>query len=356
MMKLKFLEKFIKRSPPGAGAARSGVFPFLELPVELVCKIADVLAPDDKAALALTCHALLSIIGSAALKLDDYPPSYELRTAKSRLLRRLNRDRPDPSLYVCYKCIKFHSIESTTTKLRTYTPPDVGFPVCQSRYIEAMREVRHLIRSPPRQPAPKYWVGMITSPVKMEYAVETGTDRSHNDIFLRRAFVLYPKTGKYDWLFMLPSNFLKTSNLEICPHVYLGWDCTKGNGTFYDFLDDYYRRQHRDWSLAVSAGQAWQPEPFTGFICQDCCLEVNMRFQKHKVKIQVYQHVGPIKKNPLRLLFDVETWRTGGWRFQRRRPWINIVSFDRNRKLRPGDLKEEWERVPCDYTGQQLFE
>ncbi|KAF2278699.1 uncharacterized protein EI97DRAFT_430956 [Westerdykella ornata] len=149
----------------------------------------------------------------------------------------------------------------------------------------------------------------------MVYVMEAGTHWKRNEVFLRRVFILWSERGEYDRQFMLPSSFLMRSNLEICPHVCFGSDCATGTGTFHRILDQYYQRQHRDWSLAVSADKAWQPEPFTGYICQDCCMEVCIDFNQHKSRasVLVYQHLGPPKRNVVQVLFDegVKAWKRG---------------------------------------------
>jgi hypothetical protein len=318
-----------------------------QLPVELILLIFEHLTAEGKAALALTCHFMLSIAGEdvfTGLKHFVYT-GYGARCAKSFFLRSLERDRRDPSVYVCYKCLKFHGLEEFEGgPLRIKPARGVGFPVCRTPYMEALRHVHSLHNCTKSDVELKSWAGTTISPVHMSYYVESGL--SGDDVFLVRKFTLKTNRGHYDQHFMMPSSFLLTSNLEICPHVFFGWDCRLGISGVYEALDEYYHRQHRDWTLASSRGHAWQPEPFTGFMCHACNLEIDIRFRPREVRIVVWNHVCALKKEEVSWPRKIKNVLKKPRDFEER--------VKKNGGLKAGDLEQEWENIPYMSKGSYV--
>ncbi|KAF2743479.1 hypothetical protein M011DRAFT_222323 [Sporormia fimetaria CBS 119925] len=334
--------KSLRRSSSLEPASNS-CFPLLQLPVELVTLIASFLTLDEKASLALTCHALLSILGKTVFSdLSSYPPTFKKATAESYLLRGLERDRNDPSLYVCYRCRKFHHIQDANPQLSRMTlkfndpsATDVGFPICGSAYMEAIRGIQNMLSVSRKEIEPKSWTGSIVTPVHMGYHIESGI--SSQDLFSHRRFVLQPQNARYDTYWMIPHQYLLSANLEICPHVYFGWDSVTREGTICDALDEFYAQQHEDHQLALSTGQTCQPEPFTGYVCEKCMLEVDIRFRTFEVWITVWQWVGALKSE------EKEKWGTK----LKKRMGREACFQEKIKKtgLQPGDLKCMWENI-----------
>jgi hypothetical protein len=353
------IKSFLTRSPESTKSEPVRRSLLLQLPAELLRLIYDHLTPDARAALALTCHLFLSIDENVFRKLKDLYPgcpddlAYSVRTRESYFLRLLERDRRDSSIYVCYSCLKFHSkldLEPSPPKeVRRFTfPPEaaVGFPECRKTYTEAIAHVYSLLDRTRSNVELKSWIGSTVRPVHMNYQVECGL--SDDDLFLLRRFNLSTvRKGRYSKYFMMPSSFLLTSNLEICPHVFFGQDCRYGNSAVYNALDAYYRRQHQDWTLATSTGHAWQPEPFTGFLCLECWLEIDIRFRPYEVRITVWNHVGTLKK-------EEKIPLSGKIKKTVKLPWARRgfrERVEKNGGLKAGDLEQEWENIPHAHKG-----
>jgi hypothetical protein len=119
-------------------------------------------------------------------------------------------------------------------------------------------------------------------------------------------------------------------------------------------LNIYYRRQQRDWSLAVSKGEARQLELFTGFICQECRVEVDIRFRQKAILIFAWKHVGTLEKG----IGERMIWprRLGSYlRLPFRRQTFETRLL-KDGVLKSGDLKEEWENIPSKDKGSSAHD
>lgn len=157
-----------------------------------------------------------------------------------------------------------------------------------------------------------------------------------------RRYTLVAKEGRYDKYFMIPSHFPRTANLEICRHVYFGQDHVKGDGSINDALGIYYHKQHKDYNVALASGQTWHAEPFAGFVCQDCMLEVEIRFVRREITITVWQHVGPLKGPNKSKLYQILNCMS------KNSPLLTpgfIARVARNGGLKAGDLVKEWDHL-----------
>lgn len=85
------------------------------LPVEIWNRIGTFLALSDLAAMALSCHRALTIIGTEVLVTLRNP---EYHVERLKLLFRLAALFPDH--YLCSRCVMYHS---TSTRYQNYTPP-----------------------------------------------------------------------------------------------------------------------------------------------------------------------------------------------------------------------------------------
>jgi hypothetical protein len=183
------------------------------------------------------------------------------------------------------------------------------------------------------------WVGTLHRPLYITYQVNCGL--SNDDLFLFRKFRLDMRREDPRQCIIMPLDHLLLSNLEICPHVFFGYDCCQGNNELYNALKEFYMRQFRDWSLAKSAGHAWQPEPFTGFVCRECDLEIDMRFHRRDVRITVWKYVGTLRKEKVAWPTKIEKLITS--------PLARRGLKARVKKsggLKAGDLKVAWENIP----------
>ena len=267
-------------------------------------------------------------------------------------LRKLQKDDPTsyPEKYICYTCLGFHDLADPEPRQPRYIRDgtyyksiehQIGFPFCRSNYIECLRDAYARLDIPrAEQKEPEIYWGQITSPVRMRYRLYCGIGA--DDIFLHRSFVLEAPKGRWEKYFMVPSSFLRTSNLEICPHVYFGYDHIKGEGSINDALGDYYHTQHEMYQVTQRLKEPWSPSPFGPFVCEACRLEVEIRFKQLEVTITVWQHIGCLSGNRRAsnsrrsslLLPKVSSGRSGF-----------IEAMHRNGGLWPGDVRKEWDML-----------
>lgn len=322
----------------------------LKLPVELIHLICNDLSLAWRASLSLTCRRLYAIIGKGIWhELNDFPPSFKTRTAKSFLLRALERDLDDPSVYLCYNCLRFHQIKDPSPPQPRYLRDlkylssienQVGFPYCRTEYTQAIQEIYARVETPRAdQGEPLSFLGHINTPTHLHYCITCGL--GPRDLFLLRKFTLTVRVRPRTY-FMVPSYNLRQMNLGICRHVSFGHDHVLGDGSINDALHKYYHKQHDDYCMSISSGQSWQPEPFTGYVCQTCKLEVEIRFAGFNVTIFVWQYIGSFKKH------NSSIWR----KVTKLLPIsTSLRSSDfatrvkRNGGLKAGDLKREWDAL-----------
>ena len=297
-------------SAPGTAQKTATI---LDLPVELILSIIDFLPPSAIACLALTCHHLAHYIGTRIFTLLDTRPSN--RFEKATFLQKLQKDRPDPNLWLCYACLRFHATS------QRYEPANfravaavggggkdvdsgsgggVGFPNCRSIYGQALEEITGRLSVPQSEwTAQVTWMeDDITSPVRMDVYITCRP--SSTELLMRRRYRIDCRP-KNDGRGPPPCNIvvvvpvaqlldtLGMSNLEICPHICFARDWCRGDGSVMGALKEHAEREH------------WNRNHDPMFQCRKCGLEMEVRFQEANAKVilTVWQHVGRLAAHAL---------------------------------------------------------
>ncbi|KAF2658638.1 hypothetical protein K491DRAFT_252676 [Lophiostoma macrostomum CBS 122681] len=351
----------MRSSPKGLPLATNIRHGFLELPAELLQAICDYLRLDEQASIALTCHHLYSIVGSSVWKeMNAKPQSPRSITGVACLLRKLQRDRQDRSIYVCYGCQRFHKLadatdphfDGTATKLYILTPktPNArSFPYCDSAYMNALREIYARLELPrDRQPEPTWCTAPIWSLlpiINTSLTVSSGVGKQ--DVFMRRTFSL-SLTDMFDSghrMYYPP--FLQDMNLQICPHICFGRDYAEGDGSINDLLRKYYSmNNNRNHEVD---DELWIKGPPSGCLCQECYIEVEVRFKSNEMQIRAYQFVGPLKTRFEKLDPSNPIYRLR--KILPRIPHGFSALLHQQERLREGQLREAWDKLPKEAVG-----
>ncbi|KAF2000900.1 hypothetical protein P154DRAFT_522171 [Amniculicola lignicola CBS 123094] len=341
------------------------LLPYWGFPTELLILICEKADLETKASLALTSHFFLSIIGRRIFQqFDAHPPVWDLRLSRSHLLRKLQRDRPNKNLYICYQCISFHRVTDRypyerpyAKSFKKYSTP-VGFPICRSVYAQGLQEIHDSLSLPlEKHPQKHMYMGHVMSPVVLNYLITTGI--LGQDLFTKRKFVLRAKESLWNKYFMLPSSFLRRANLDICPHTNFGRDHVKGDGSINDSLHEYYLGQHKTYmetemikhhgridpeqwrkkkSPIFGTERKWIPKPFKGYLCKDCCLEVGIEWMGLQVEISVWQYMGRLKTGAE---FDSEKKREDSDKSSFNARWLSDCRYATNTTEREGERSDE---------------
>ncbi|KAF1849523.1 uncharacterized protein K460DRAFT_92332 [Cucurbitaria berberidis CBS 394.84] len=262
----------------------------LDLPVELILSICDFLSLDNRACLALACHQLYHYIGTRTFTNLDYNNT---RLEKAAVLQKLQKDHPNPKLWICYGCLRFHSTaqryDPSNFRAVTGAKARVGFPNCKSTYARALDDIYSRLRRPRGEwTAQETWMeDDITSPVRMN--VYIACLASSTELIMRQRYHIdcRPKrAGLLSLSSLTVAQLLCTlgmSNLEICPHICFAQGHRTGDGSIMNSLKeceerDYWRERNQD--------------PM--FQCAECRLEVEVQFLQMNamVAVNVWQHVG----------------------------------------------------------------
>jgi hypothetical protein len=201
--------------------------------------------------------------------------------------------------------------------------------------MRGMREILGQLGNPSKENKLEvYKSRQLKSPVHMVYTLTSGVDGK--DVFTLRKYTMRAKEEKYSNYFMVPSYFLRTANLEICRHTSFGHDYVKGDGSINDYLHRYYLDQHKAYFSAIACGQVWQPQPFSGYVCQECRLEVEIRFRGIEVEILVWQDIGASRKS---------NWGAKVTRLMGMKLGMESARAEERMRsgLKPGVLRKKWE-------------
>ncbi|CAO2651804.1 Nn.00g000870.m01.CDS01 [Neocucurbitaria sp. VM-36] len=261
----------------------------LDLPVELIRAICDFSTLASRACLALTCHQLHHYIGTRVFTDLDYNNT---RLEKAAFLQKLQKDRPNPELWLCYACLRYHSATQRyePSNFRAVPGKDkVGFPYCKSIYAKALDEIYARLEVPRSEWTMQgHWMeDDITSPVQMNVYISCLADAT--DLMMRRRYRFncryvvseFRQTPELMAVATLLDS-LGQSDLEICPHICFAKSWWRGDGSIMSALQILEEGDH------LSQGH----DPM--FQCAECRLDVEVQFlsENGQVVVSVWQHVG----------------------------------------------------------------
>jgi hypothetical protein len=291
--------------------------PLLNLPLELFLQIWDSLPLQTQASLTLTCRPLYISYGHFTLPKLGRDSSHS-RTYRSYLLRLLRRDLAGSSQWLCYACLQFHSCAPTENardstvllhgRIWTHNPVEgrpahllrgSGFPYCNSAFTLSQDYIASLLRSgDDAQPTVYEGSNRIESKtyaMTLDYTIkvdvgfqglETWSEyiyRIPNGTFQRLQWS-EPAASEVNSLPEEEAMFLFGTNHEFCPHLWLGEDFVKGDGSLSAKLEasHYY-----SWT-------AYYGRDLPEFECRECHVNIKIRVMDHGAAlIRVWQYYKP---------------------------------------------------------------
>ncbi|KAF2014830.1 hypothetical protein BU24DRAFT_222665 [Aaosphaeria arxii CBS 175.79] len=263
----------------------------LDLPLDVFILVWDLLPLYAQVSLALTCRPLYTTYGPAAL--SQLKETNESSLAqKMYFLRRLKKDVNDGSLVICGGCMKLHSVQldesdgvysTNGIKAADRVARIAGIPHCNSSFARALRDVQARLQDE-RDLGPSYFSGKHKSFTEIRYQITVDVGRE--GLYMLTQYDIQKNTpGKSHRLSEIRgpgfiadvAELYRTTNMDLCPHLWFGDDFTPGDGTMNDQLecciDDFYR----SWPRERDRQPSYTGKSFVEFYCEICHVDIKTK-------------------------------------------------------------------------------
>ncbi|KAF2793164.1 hypothetical protein K505DRAFT_325632 [Melanomma pulvis-pyrius CBS 109.77] len=292
--------------------------PLLNLPIELFLHIWDTLPLHSRASLALTCRSLYAAYGAPVVKQLNLD-SLHSRTYRLYLLRLIRKDLKEPSLWLCYGCMKLHA-RSPTRHGRNFMgyiaidagqkrelPPGPGFPCCNSAFTLARDYVQSLLNTS-QDCRPTIYSERCKGELTFTYNIRL--DVGFQGLCMSTVYIyslsFLDRTQRrvhndYSFSPHQLADFLRSTNTEFCEHLWLGHDYVPGDGSMSANLEAAY----------TGYSGSYQSE-LSGFECRECHIEVKFRVVfATQLEVIVWQYFRPGMLEPGVRPARLNRWDTG---------------------------------------------